>query len=54
MYYKLLAAQENDLLNQPETGMCYQIVEAYKQGRYLREKFIVLNSEIVIQMDGRS
>ncbi len=52
MLYKLTAAQENDLLNQPETGMGYQVVEATKQGTYTREKFLVLNSEIVIEMNG--
>jgi hypothetical protein len=40
------------LLNQPETGMGYQIVEANKAGNYTREKFLVLNSELVIEMNG--
>lgn len=52
MYFKLSTSQENDLLNQPETGMGYQIVEASKAGHYTREKFLVLNSEIVIEMNG--
>ena len=52
MYFKLSALQENDLLNQPETGMGYQIIEASKAGSYTREKFLVLNSEVVIEMDG--
>ena len=51
MYYKLSAAQENDLLKQPETGMGYQIIEASPQGNYTREKFLVLNSELIIQMN---
>lgn len=51
MYYRLSALQENDLLNQPETGMGYQIVEASKTGSYTREKFLVLNSEVVIEMN---
>ena len=49
MYFKLSALQEKDLLNQPETGMGYQIVEASKAGSYTREKFLVLNSEVVIE-----
>ena len=53
MYFKLSAPQENYLLRQPETGMGYQIVEANKVGSYVREKFLVLNSEVVIEMDGR-
>lgn len=51
MLYKLTAAQENELLNQPETGMGYQVVEASKQGYYSREKFLILNSEVVIEMN---
>jgi hypothetical protein len=51
MYFKLRASQENDLLDQPETGMGYQVVEASKSGSYTREKFLVLNSEVVIEMD---
>lgn len=51
MLFKLSATQENDLLNQPETGMGYQVVEATKQGTYTREKFLVLNSEVVIEMN---
>jgi len=48
--FKLSEAQENELLNQPETGMGYQVVEASKAGSYTREKFIVLNSEFVFEM----
>ena len=35
----------------PETGMGYQVVEAIKSGSYIREKYLVLNSEIVIQLN---
>ena len=52
MYYQLNASQENQLLNEPETGMGYQIIEASKAGEYLREKFIVLNTQAVIEIDG--
>jgi hypothetical protein len=52
MYYKLNSAQESELLGKPETGMGYQIVEASKAGNYSREKFLVLNSELVIEMNG--
>lgn len=52
MLYKLSITQENDLLNQPETGMGYQIVEASKNGSYKQENFLILNSEIVIEMNG--
>lgn len=52
MYFKLNAAQENELLRQPETGMGYQIIEASKAGSYVREKFLVLNSEVIIELNG--
>lgn len=52
MYFKLSRSQEIDLLNQPETGMGYQVVEATKAWNYNREKFLVLNSEVVIEMNG--
>ena len=53
MYFKLSAQQENELLNLPETGMGYQVVEASKQGYYSREKYLVLNSEVIIEMNNR-
>ena len=52
MYFRLSRSQEIDLLNQPETGMGYQIVEATKGWNYNRQKFLVLNSEVVIEMNG--
>lgn len=52
MYFRLSLSQESDLLNLPETGMGYQIVNAIKLGSYQREKFVILNSEIVIEMNG--
>ena len=52
MYYRLTDSQENEFLRLPETGMGYQIIEAAKTGSYSREKYIVLNSEIAIEMNG--
>jgi len=52
MLYKLTASQEKELLHQPETGMGYQVVEASRSGSYIRERFLVLNSEIVIERNG--
>jgi hypothetical protein len=51
MYFRLSPSQENFLQSQPETGMGYQIVEASRQGSYMTEKFIALNSEIIIEMN---
>jgi hypothetical protein len=52
MYFKLSAIQERELQNLPETGMGYQVLEASKTGSYTPEKFLVLNSEVVIEMKG--
>jgi hypothetical protein len=51
MYFKLNEPQENYLLNQPETGMGFQVIEAIRPGNHAWEKFLVLNSEIVIEMN---
>ena len=53
MYYRLKAEQEQSLLRHPETGMGYQIVEATRTGSYTKERFLVLNSTIAIEMDFR-
>src|SRR3977135_3830910 len=53
MYYKLRFEQESWLLRQPETGMGYQVIEASKAGSYLKERFLILNSSIAIDMDSR-
>ena len=52
MYYRLTISQEHEFLRLPETGMGYQIIEAAKTGSYSRERYIVLNSEIAIEMNG--
>jgi hypothetical protein len=52
MYYRLTDSQENEFLRLPETGMGYQIIDAKKSGSYLYERYIVLNSEIAIEMNG--
>lgn len=52
MYFRLSLSQKSDLLNRPETGMGYQIIDAIKSGTYRREKYIILNSEIAVEMNG--
>ena len=48
MYLKLSTSQENELRNQPETGMGYQIVKVIlKNGKILHQQK-VLNSEFLI------
>jgi hypothetical protein len=52
MYYRVTDSQENEFLRLPETGMGYQIIEAIKTGSYSRERYMVLNCEIAIEMNG--
>lgn len=52
MYYRLSASQENSLLNLPETGMGYQIIEANTLGSSTRSRYLALNSEIIIDVNG--
>jgi hypothetical protein len=49
MYFKLNIFQEKELLEQPETGMGYQVVKAFRAGSYNLEEFLILNSEVVIE-----
>lgn len=51
MYYKINQLQQLELLNLPETGMGYQIVEASKSGSYSRNRYLVLNSEVVVEVN---
>lgn len=54
MYYAFSKEQENYLLNQPETGMGYQVIEASKIGSYDNKKYIILNSQVAIDLDENS
>jgi len=51
MIYKLTLATSNLLLDKPETGMGYQIVEAFHSKGYYHERFVVYNGEIAINDD---
>lgn len=51
MIYQLYSFDKENLLNKPETGMGYQIVEASKYGTSNIKKYVVYNSEIAIDLD---
>jgi len=51
MLYAFSNEQENYFLNQPETGMGYQVIDASKTGAYDRKKYIILNSQVAIDLD---
>jgi hypothetical protein len=52
MIYALKEHLGNELLSQPETGMGYQIIEAMRAGSYHKNRYVVLNSEVVVEMSG--
>ncbi len=51
MIYKLYNSDSKTLQSLPETGMGYQVVEAKQYNRTQLRKFIVYNSELVIDDD---
>jgi hypothetical protein len=51
MIYALNREQENELLLRPETGMGYQIIEVKKANSYEKNRYIVLNSELAVDMN---
>lgn len=53
MIYKGYSSDTQKLLSLPETGMGYQIVEAKVIGRSYKDKFIVYNSELFVDLDTR-
>lgn len=51
MIYKAQSQFSQSLLLLPESGMGYQIIDAKRQGRYTTERFIVYNSELIVDYD---
>lgn len=50
MVYELYVSAQASLLQKPETGMGYQIIEA-KYGTLERRQYVVYNSEVAIDLD---
>jgi len=51
MIYKAITNNKDSFLSLPESGMGYQIIEAKKQGQTYKDKFIVYNSELIVDLD---
>jgi len=51
MIYKLLSSTSDFLLKSPETGMGYQVIDARRQNKYVNERFVVYNSELILDYD---
>src|SRR5687767_11173998 len=52
MIYSVQNSFVPNLLSLPETGMGYQIIDAQRSGRYSKERFIVYNSSLIVELDG--
>ncbi len=53
MIYKAFSAFSNVLISKPETGMGYQVIDARKSGKFTSERFVVYNSELIVELDNR-
>jgi hypothetical protein len=53
MIYKAYSLDTQKFLSLPETGMGYQIIEAKKPSSYSKEKYVVYNGELIIDLDSR-
>ncbi len=51
MIFKAQSQFTQSLLSLPESGMGYQIIDAKRQGRYTTDRFIIYNSELIIDYD---
>lgn len=51
MIYKAYSSDSNKLLSLPETGMGYQIIEGQLTGSYSTSKYVVYNSEMIVNLD---
>jgi len=51
MIFKAYSSDQQKFLSLPESGMGYQIVEAKRYSKAFKEKFIVYNSELVVDLD---
>lgn len=51
MIFKTNTELRSELISLPETGMGYQLVEAVKLRRNKKQKFIIFNAELIIEVD---
>jgi hypothetical protein len=51
MIYKAESQFTEALLALPESGMGYQLIDARRAGRYNKDRFIVYNSELIVEYD---
>ena len=53
MIFKAYTSDQRQFLSLPETGMGYQVIEAKRYGKTSKERFVVYNSELTIDLDSK-
>jgi len=53
MIYKAYRSDTEKFLSLPETGMGYQVIEAKRSSDTVKEKFVVYNAELIVDLDNR-
>jgi len=53
MIFKAYPSDQRQFLSLPETGMGYQIIEAKRYGKTSKDRFVVFNSELIIDRDSK-
>jgi len=53
MIFKAYSSDQRQFLSLPETGMGYQVIEAKRYGKTYKERFVVYNSELIIDLDNK-
>jgi len=51
MIFKVYRSDQKKFLSLPETGMGYQVIEAKRYGKIFKDRFVVFNSELIIDFD---
>ncbi|SFF81872.1 hypothetical protein [Sunxiuqinia elliptica] len=51
MIFEARQSLKSQLLEMPETGMGYQIIDAIQEGKYSSQRFVVYNTELVVNLD---
>jgi len=53
MLYEAFSTLKQKLLDLPESGMGYQIIDAIPENKYVSSRYIVYNSELIIDLDSQ-
>ncbi len=51
MIFEARALLKSQLLEIPETGMGYQIIDGVKEGEFYSKRFVVYNTELIVNLD---